>query len=296
MAHNDSQSGRKPTPRRISFGRFVVDFDRGRLLSADREIPLHPQTLAVLMFLAERPGQAVPAEQVIEAVWPGLIGSDDLLMQSVGELRRVFGDVDGKLISYDLQQGATLHTSAAPPERRHVRGVQPLRFRWMYGLVAPLVLVAAFAVIWFVTGRGLVSSAYVPPAVAVLPFQDQSDTAYPVDQFTRNIIAALARQPAIAVRGWQDVAVYRGAMAQRGEVARVLAVTYQVEGSVRHANGQVLVTAQLVDIQGRVLWSARYVEPESAAAVLQQRIADDVSHALADDVAKADARGAAGSH
>jgi TolB-like protein len=272
-------------PRGIRLGRYVLDLVGNRLTSDGREIALAPQSFSVLRYLAERPGRRVPAEEIIEAVWPGVIGSDDQLVQSIGELRRALGDGDGRFIRYSLQEGALLDPAAAAPERRHAHGVRPLRFRWMYGLIAPLVLAVAFAVIWFATSRGpRVPQAALPPAIAVLPFENQSDDAAlsaEADRFTRDLIRALARQSTLAVRRWEDVAVYKGVLAQPGEIARVLAVRYQVTGSVRLAQGQLRVSAQLVDLQGRVLWSARLVEDPANAASVRDRMVTNIVDAVA---------------
>ncbi len=269
---------------RINLGRFVLDRTRGCLLSDGREVPLRPHTYSVLAYLAARPAHRVPTEELIEAVWPGVIGSDDHLQQSIGELRRVFGDGEGRFIQYDLEQGAMLDPAGAAPERRNVHGVQPLRFRWMYGLIAPLVLAVAFVAIWFTTSRGpKVPEGTAHPAVAVVPFQSQSDDetlAAKADEFTRNLIAALAQSTALRVKSWDEVAVYKGAMAQPGEIARVLAVRYQVEGSVRYAESQIRVSAQLVDVQGKVLWSARYVEPAANESALLARLATEILDAF----------------
>jgi tetratricopeptide (TPR) repeat protein len=80
---------------------------------------------------------------------------------------------------------------------------------------------------------------------------------------------------------WNAVATYKGAAAQPGEIARALAVRYQVEGSVRYAADHVRVSAQLVDVQGRVLWSARFDEPPADLFALQDRITREIAGALA---------------
>lgn len=253
-------------------------------MSDGREIPLRPKTYSVLEYLAARPAHRVPADELIEAVWPGVIGSDDHLVQSIGELRRVFGDTDGQLIQYDLEQGAMFDPAAAAPERRHAQGVQPLRFRWMYGLIAPLVLAVAFALIWYFTSRGApLPEAIAHPAIAVLPFQNQSDdpaAAARAEHFTQSLIVALGRYPAFRVRSWDEVAFYKGALSRPGEIARVLAVRYQVDGSVRYTDQQVRVSAQLVDAQGQVLWSARYVVPVANEPQLLARVVTDIVAAL----------------
>ena len=47
---------------------------------------------------------------------------------------------------------------------------------------------------------------------------------------------------------------------------------YQVEGSVRHTGDRVRVTAQLVDADGQVLWSARFDEAIADIFALQDKI------------------------
>ena len=284
MSQSEGQTEGNSTQRRIIFGRFVLDLARGTLVIDGRDIPLRPTTFSVLTYLAERSGQRVSTDEILESVWPGQIGAEEQLMQSIGELRRVFGDADGRLVIFDPAQGAVLQTAAAPPERRNAAGVRPLRFRWMYGVIAPILLAAVFTAIWLATPRKApVPIANFKPAVAVLPFQDQSDDpalAPQADRLTQDLIAALAQNPFLVVKSWNDVAVYKGALAQPGEVARVLAVTFHVEGSVRNAEGQVRVSAQLVDLQGEVRWSARYVETEASAAELPERMASEIADAL----------------
>ena len=57
---------------------------------------------------------------------------------------------------------------------------------------------------------------------------------------------------------WNAVLPYKGKSASPGEIARGLAVRYQVEGSVRHTGDRVRVIAQLVNTDGRVLWSCPF--------------------------------------
>jgi adenylate cyclase len=78
--------------KRLRFDRYVLDLERGGLLLDDNEISLRPKTLAVLRFLLENPGRLVSKEELFAAVWPNIAVTDDVLVQSVGELRRAFAD------------------------------------------------------------------------------------------------------------------------------------------------------------------------------------------------------------
>ena len=88
--------------QRLAFGRFVLDLGRGSLHSGDREIPLRPKTWAVLRFLAENPDRLIPKEELLEAVWAGLIVTDDTLVQSIGELNWTALALGGVVVCLDL--------------------------------------------------------------------------------------------------------------------------------------------------------------------------------------------------
>jgi TolB-like protein/Tfp pilus assembly protein PilF len=122
------------------------------------------------------------------------------------------------------------------------------------------------------------------PAIAVLPFLFQGDDpqrTYLADGVTQDLIHSLGRFSALTVMSWNAVAGLRGRNAMPGNVARTLDVRYQVEGSLRLAGDQVRVTAQLVDMQGRVLWSSRFDQPARDAFALQDRITREIAGALA---------------
>ncbi len=102
------------------------------------------------------------------------------------------------------------------------------------------------------------------PAIAILPFLNQgNDSAreYFSEGVTQDLITALGRFSELTVMSWNAVSPYRHASATPGEIARRLAVQYQVEGSVLQTGDRVRVAVQLVNSDGRVLWSARFDEP-----------------------------------
>ena len=159
------------------------------------------------------------------------------------------------------------------------------------GLLAALAVVALLAagVLW--TNRG--SEPKLPStsaevgtkaAIAVLPFLNQSDDPareYFADGLTQDIINALGRFSALTVMSWNAVLPYKGKSASPAEIARGLAVRYQVEGSVRQTGDRVRVIAQLVNTDGRVLWSARFDEALADLFALQDKITTQVAGALA---------------
>ncbi len=122
------------------------------------------------------------------------------------------------------------------------------------------------------------------PAIAILPLLNQGDDSareYFADGLTQDLITALGRFPELTVMSWNAVSGYRRASASPGEIARRLGVRYQVEGSVLQTGDRVRMAAQLVDSDGRVLWSARFDEPYSDLFALQDKFIMQVAGVLA---------------
>jgi adenylate cyclase len=274
--------------QKLPFGRYVLDLRRGSLLLDGREIALRPKTFSVLRFLVEHPDRLVSKEELLEAVWPNLVVTDDTLVQSIGELRRALGEAGARLIVTVPRRGYRFEATEAPPDRRKSRGLHALRFRWKYGILAPLLLGLTATALWLVPkfrdSSEQVVQVAAKPAIAVLPFQNLGDDPareYLADGITQDLINSLGRFSALTVMSWNAVAPYKGAAVRPGEIARVLAVRYQVEGSVNYADSRMRVSAQLVDTRGRVLWASRYDESPTDVFTVQDRITREIAGALA---------------
>src|ERR1700759_2484464 len=77
--------------RTLSFGRFSLD-PRGGLMSGARPVRLTPKALALLSFMADRPGEVIPKEELFSAVWPEVTVGDAALVTCIQELRKALGD------------------------------------------------------------------------------------------------------------------------------------------------------------------------------------------------------------
>ncbi len=91
--------------KRLQFDRYVLDLDRGCLFRDRNEIALRPKTFAVLKCLIENRGRLVSKEELFTAVWPNLAVTDDVLVQSIGELRKALGDDGAHLIKTTPRRG-----------------------------------------------------------------------------------------------------------------------------------------------------------------------------------------------
>jgi pimeloyl-ACP methyl ester carboxylesterase/DNA-binding winged helix-turn-helix (wHTH) protein len=79
-------------PSLLSFARFQLDPSRGQLQGQLGPVPLTPKALALLEYLASRPGRLVSKRELLDAVWPGVFVADGALKVCIREIRRALGD------------------------------------------------------------------------------------------------------------------------------------------------------------------------------------------------------------
>ncbi len=122
------------------------------------------------------------------------------------------------------------------------------------------------------------------PSVAVLPFAnfgEDPDQDYFVDGLTEDIITDLSRVSALYVAARNTVFAYKGTAVRVEQAARELKVRYILEGSVRRAEDQVRITAQLIDgVTGGHLWAERYDRNLDDIFALQDEIARRIVEGL----------------
>ena len=82
-------------PARISFPPFVLDATNARLYRGTDVIRLRGKALAVLDYLAQRPGQLVTKDELLAALWPETYVTETALAGCVRELRHALGDSRG---------------------------------------------------------------------------------------------------------------------------------------------------------------------------------------------------------
>jgi len=119
MRHSHSRSAQMG-PAVYRLGGYTLDLARGVLLDPRRgETGLRPKTAEVLRHLAERAGQVVPREELMQAVWPDVVVTDDSITQCVTEIRRALGQAGASLLRTLPKRGYLLAAEVtrveAPP-------------------------------------------------------------------------------------------------------------------------------------------------------------------------------------
>jgi DNA-binding winged helix-turn-helix (wHTH) protein/TolB-like protein len=274
-------------PPRLAFGCFVVDVGRVEVRRDDQPVALRPKTFALLVYLADRAGTVVGKQELIDAVWPGLVVTDDSLTQAISELRGALDDRGQKLIKTVPRRGYLFDAvvqpapAAAADDAAAVPRWRPRRAAVLG--VAALVVAAVSGLIWLRSapeppiGTAIVESR----SLAVMPFTDLSDPPAPhlalaVDTGLSTDLARLA-DTRVTPRA-SAAALGTSASVDLERVARELGARHVVTGTVRRDGERLQVTAQLVRADdGTLLWADRF-EYASAADWVEQR---DISARIA---------------
>ena len=75
--------------RKLAVNGVIADFGSETLRTqSGHSVALRPQAFAVLRYLAEHAGRLVTKDELMHALWPGLVVTDDSLVQCVHEIRR----------------------------------------------------------------------------------------------------------------------------------------------------------------------------------------------------------------
>jgi transcriptional activator of cad operon len=83
----------------LQIGSWRVDPTSGSISQPDKSVRLDGRTMKLLVHLADRAGEVVSVDELLNQVWTGVIVTQDSVYQAVASLRRMLGD-DAKQPAY----------------------------------------------------------------------------------------------------------------------------------------------------------------------------------------------------
>ena len=281
----------------IRVGEWSVHPSTGQISRGGQTTRLDERSLRLLLCLAQRPGELVSIDGLLEKVWSGVSVSPDSVYQAVASLRRVLGD-DPKQPTYiaTVPRLGYRMIAAVTPLAHHPAAVGStpptawVPFRWAAVAVAGLAVVAALLFAFRTTvasnvPAGSSASATLPQkSIAVLPFLDLTEGMQEeefADGMTEELIDKLSKIPGLRVPAPTSVFYFKGKQIPVAEIARTLGVVYVLDGSSRKSGGRVRIAARLMRAEnGYVMWSETYDRPWKDTVMVQDDIAGEVSKAL----------------
>lgn len=194
-----------------------------------------------------------------------------------------YASADEVAVALAATDTATGHEPSSPPRTTRPVGV---------AIAVLAVALGAAAVGWFAT-RDAGSRAAGPIAsIAVLPLANLSgadDQQYFADGMTEALISELSAIGNLRVISRTSVMQFRDTTRPLPEIAAALRVDGIVEGSVMRSDGDVRITARLIDARSdSQVWSGNYRQPLSDAIALQREVAAEVGREIRGELTPAD--------
>lgn len=289
---------RVEAPATLKVGEWSVHPSTGQISRGGQTTRLDERSLRLLLCLAQRPGELVSIDELLEQVWSGVSVTPDSVYQAVASLRRVLGD-DPKQPSFIAtvpRLGYRMIATVVPPAGHRASPISSASasswapFRWAAAAAAGLAVVGAllFAFRATVAGNGPASDrvAATQPqrSIAILPFLDLTEGMKEeefADGMTEELIDKLSKIPSLRVPAPTSVFYFKGKQIPVADIARTLGVVYVLDGSTRKSGGRVRIAARLMRAEnGYVIWSETYDRPWTDTVMVQDDIAGEVCRAL----------------
>src|SRR5260370_39919535 len=103
----------------LQFAGHILDVGRGSLRIGDREIRLRPKSFEVLRYFVENPDRLVTKDELIKAIWPNAVATDESLAHCLSEVRQALGDSEQKIIKTIPRRGYLFVATVTAVEKTH---------------------------------------------------------------------------------------------------------------------------------------------------------------------------------
>jgi TolB-like protein/DNA-binding winged helix-turn-helix (wHTH) protein len=297
----------QPSTSKLLIGDWLVDPASGEISLEGRATRLDVRAMRLLLALADRPGEVVSIEDLLNRGWGEVAVSSDSVYQAMTSLRRQLGDdaKQPKYIETVPRLGYRMVAKVRPwqdspelelPQREigQESPPAPAASRMRAGLavaIAAGVCVALVIISLLHAGNGSVAASpqniatqQPEKSIAVVPFLDLTEGMVEetfADGMTEELIDKLSKIPELMVPSATASFYYKDRKIPVADLAKSLGVIYLLDGSVRKSGSRVRVAARLIRAEnGYVMWTETYDRPFDDILKVQDDIATKVAAAL----------------
>jgi TolB-like protein/DNA-binding winged helix-turn-helix (wHTH) protein len=298
-------------PQVVRFGPFEADLDTRELRKCGLRIKLHGQPFEVLARLLERPGEAVPREDLHKRLWSTdtFVDFDAGVNTAIKRLREALGDsaenpryietlprLGYRFVAPIEAEGSHQPVGRGIPpkpplsEAVQTMAIGPARKQgWQItALALGLAAVVALSIVFSLnTVRERLLEHSNPlhvNSLAVLPLENLSGDPgqdFFADGMTEALITDLGKIGALRVISRTSVVRYKGTKKPLPEIARELNVDGLVEGTVSRSGNHFRITANLLQASPeKHLWAESYESDVRDALALEGQVAQAIAREI----------------
>ena len=262
--------------------------------------PLEPQVFRLLAHLIENRHRVVTRNELYDTIWNGRVVAESALYSRIKSVRAAIGE-DGadpirtlsrtgyqfvaEVVEVPAASDEVSTADSAPVPEGAPRLERVTKRRWVAVLAVAGVaaLLAAALAIFSTTHRSAPVTVSAVPTIAVLPFLDMSpgkDQEYFVDGLTEELTDQLSRIPGLRVVARTSTFAYKGKGEDLRIVAQALGTQNLLEGSVRRDGDELRITAQLIDADGKHIWSQTFDRRREDIFAIQHEVSSAITATL----------------
>jgi TolB-like protein len=224
-------------------GRFTLE-PRRQLLDSGRAVALGGKALDLLSTLAEAAGDLVTKDQLMAAVWPGIVVEENAIQVHISAARKALAEEAGRLATV---RGKGYRLDIDPPA---APASEPKR-------------IESVAVLAFANLTGDPANDFISDGIA------------------EELITTLYRSSTLRIPARTSSFAYKGREVDVRAIGHELNVDAVLEGSVRKSGERIRVTAQLVEAAtGFHLWAQNFDRSDGDLLALQDDLAAAIGRAL----------------
>ena len=260
----------------LVFENFELDVARAELRRDGQPVAIEPQVFELLKLLVTTGDRVVTRDEIFQAIWGDRIVSDAALSSRIRDARKVIGD-DGttqRLIRTVQRRGLrfvgeVVETDAGNPGTTVMPEADP-------------------------TPSRVEKDVLDRPAIAVLPFECQSDDSsdrFMADGLTDEVVAALSAWRYFPVISRNTTLRYRTSHVSEQDIAAHSGARYVLSGTFRKSGNNIRVTVAVADTESdQQIWAKSIARDLGDLVDLEEEIAAQVVTLVAPELEGAEAR------
>jgi len=209
------------------------------------------------------------------------------LVRNHSEVKTIpLGNFRLKNVDYPVPVYALANDFLSVPKSADMPGrvkASPGKFTWIAAVTGLIILILAVYGLFFLE-EGRDREERSDKSIAVLPFENRSDDPqqeYFSDGITDDIISHLVKISELKVKSRTSTEQYKNPGKAMPVIGRELGVSYILEGSVRKADNQLRIVAQLIDAKNDVhVWTETFDREITEIFQIQSEIAVEIAQVL----------------
>jgi len=288
-------------PTEYRFDGWTLNMQSCELSRAGKRVRLQNQSLVILQELLRQPGRLVTRAQLIARLWPkGVVEFDTGLNSAVRRLRVALEDSKEtpRYIQTVPRKGyrfiGTLDPPAAESARTSSSNPVQLSARHHSGnggsgrtiITGVAIVILGVAMLAYALTRGTPAPVLSPPvanSLAVLPFSSLSpdpEHQYFADGISEAMLNHLSTFRELRVIARTSSFIFKDSDYDSARISGMLGVEYLLQGSIQYDQGQIRVSAQLVDRNGMQIWTQNFDREPVGIFGIQDEIAETVASSI----------------